>query len=551
MQKGSFFLGKSSRMSHIGLLGICFLSLVAGALECPLQISPQSVVVRYGDSVSVNCSTSVTHDGMGWESTKGGVPLSKASLITWRVSQLTDWEIEPPFCYINYGQQQQCEVALPVTIYKTPDSVSISTANQAMTEGNQYELQCDIHNVAPAQNLTVNWYKGETLVNQTNFTDNTKSPVNKIIRLPIHPDRADDGAQYRCEAELNLGEEGPQPHPKNTSEPLSITVHFKPTIHKLPSTVSVVRGYSKVVVCKSEGHPKPTISWSDGTNTVNGENFTITESTAENLTCTATNAVGSSSRSVTVVIQDFSISAVNYIEPMIEGNQYELQCDVYNVPAAQSLTVNWYKGETLVTQTNFTNTFESPVNKTFILLIHPKRYDDGAQYKFELKPLEISKSVNITVNFKPVINETILPSVVPVFRGYPVNLSCIADGKPKPIISWKHKNGIIYREYLTVTESTPENVVCVANNSIDAVRREVKVILKEDYLPLIAGLIAITVAFISVIFIFIYSIYYKTAKMGRYSLKDAKPSAQNGNIAQNGRDNSIPMKKLSQSNILA
>lgn len=73
----------------------------------------------------------------------------------------------------------------------------------------------------------------------------------------------------------------------------------------------------------------------------------------------------------------------------------------------------------------------------------------------------------------------------------------------------------------------------------------------EDYLPLIAGLVAITVAFISVIFIFIYSIYYKTAKMGRYNLKDAKLSPQNGDIAQNGKDSSIPMKKLSQSNILA
>lgn len=73
----------------------------------------------------------------------------------------------------------------------------------------------------------------------------------------------------------------------------------------------------------------------------------------------------------------------------------------------------------------------------------------------------------------------------------------------------------------------------------------------EDYLPLIAGLIAVIVAFISVIFIFIFSIYYKTAKMGHYSLKDAKPSAQNGNIAQNGKHNPIPMKKLSQSNILA
>lgn len=39
--------------------------------------------------------------------------------------------------------------------------------------------------------------------------------------------------------------------------------------------------------------------------------------------------------------------------------------------------------------------------------------------------------------------------------------------------------------------------------------------------------------------------------MGRYNLKDAKLSPQNGDIAQNGKDNSIPMKKLSQSNILA
>lgn len=79
----------------------------------------------------------------------------------------------------------------------------------------------------------------------------------------------------------------------------------KPTINedKLPSVVSVLQGYEEVVVCEAEGKPKPTISWSDGTNTFNGETFIITKSTPENLTCTATNAVGSSSRSVKVVIQ--------------------------------------------------------------------------------------------------------------------------------------------------------------------------------------------------------------------------------------------------------
>ncbi|KTF76501.1 hypothetical protein cypCar_00048658, partial [Cyprinus carpio] len=153
---------------------------------------------------------------------------------------------------------------------------------------------------------------------------------------------------------------------------------------------------------------------------------------------------------------------------------------------------------------------------------------------------------------KPIINENKLPSIVPVFRGYPEVLVCEAEGNPKPTISWiLGTNVIVYNETLTISESTPEHVYCVANNSAGRTTRQVNVVLKEDYLPLIAGLIAVTVVFISVIFIFIYSIYYKTAKMGRYSLKDAKPSAQNENIAQNGKHSPIPMKKLSQSDILA
>lgn len=68
-------------------------------------------------------------------------------------------------------------------------------------------------------------------------------------------------------------------------------------------------------------------------------------------------------------------------------------------------------------------------------------------------------------------------------------------------------------------------------------------------MPLIAGFVAVIVVITSVIFIFIYSIYYTNTKMGRYSLKDAKPNTQNGNVAQNGLDSNFPMKKLSQQNI--
>ncbi|XP_059415261.1 peroxidasin-like isoform X3 [Carassius carassius] len=392
MQKGTFPLTTSSRVTYmrlmlLGFIFLCFSLLTGAQDECPLQLDPQRVVVRYGGSVEVNCNTSVAHKGMGWEASEGAVPKTNDSLITWRVSELKEWDIKT-LCYINLkykiGNENPCKVELNVTIYKTPDSVSISTVNHRgpMIEGQQYELQCDVHDVAPVQYLTVKWYKGQTLLHQTTFTDTIETPVNKAVTLLIRPDRADDGAQYWCEAELDLGAEGPQPSPKYSSEPLSITVYYKPIINetKLPSVVRVFRGYPEVLVCEAEGNPKPTISWSLGTNS----------------TVHSTNS-----------------------------------------------------------------------------------------------------------------------------------------------------------EKLNITESTPENVYCIANNSVGSDIRGVNVYIQEDYLPLIAGLIAVIVAFISVIFIFIFSIYYKTAKMGHYSLKNAKPSAQNGNIAQNGKHNTIPMKKLSQSSILA
>uniref|UniRef100_A0A9J8A541 Ig-like domain-containing protein n=1 Tax=Cyprinus carpio carpio TaxID=630221 RepID=A0A9J8A541_CYPCA len=567
MQKWSFSLPTSFRdlYMRLTLLGFCFLysSLVTGAqAECPLQLNPQRVVVRYGDSVEVNCNTSVPHKGMGWEADEGRVSKNQSqNLITWRVSNLTEWDIKP-ICFINPNDRRQCQVELPVTVYKTPDSVFISTVNHRgpMMEGQQYELQCDVHNVAPVEYLTVKWYKGQTLLNQTTFPNTSKTPENKTVTLLIRPDRADDGAEYWCEAELDLGADGPQPHPNISSDPLSIAVYYKPKINetKLPSVVRVFRGYAEVLVCEADGNPKPTISWSVSSNdNKNSETLNITESTPENVSCTANNIVGSTTKQVKVSIQDISISFVNHKGELIVGTQYELQCIIRNVDPSKSVVVRWYK----LSQTSSPDTNKTLVSSASNLQISPSKTDDGAQYWCEAGleavgtqpyPTLSSERLNITVHYKPIINELKLPSTVPVFRGYPEVLVCEAEGNPKPTILWSlGANEIKKSETLIITESTPENVSCIANNSVDSTTRHVKVVLKEDYLPLIAGLIAVIVAFISVIFIFIYSIYYKTAKMGHYSLKDAKPSAQNGNVAQNGKHNPIPMKKLSQSSILA
>ncbi|XP_039541889.1 vascular cell adhesion protein 1-like isoform X8 [Pimephales promelas] len=573
--------------------------------ECPVQLNPQRVIVEFGGSVSADCSTSVPHTGLGWEASEGGVPMSRDSLITWRVSNLTEWDIEP-ICFINYNKGQ-CTVPLPVTIYKTPDSVSISTVNHTgpMMEGNQYELQCDVLNVAPVQNLIINWYKGQTLVDQTNFTDTIKTPVSKTSKLLIRPDRADDGAQYWCEAKLELGEEGPQPPPTAPSKHLNVEVFYKPKHSSSTETISI----NDELNCTVKANPAPTYSWQSEhlKETITSSVLQSSTISSGNYKCIASNSQGNDTKVFILkstgsyadecpvqlnpqrVIVEFggfvsadcstsvphrgmgweasegavpmrrdslitwrvsnltewdiepicyinykgqctvplpvtiyktpdsvSISTVNHTGPMMEGNQYELQCDVLNVAPVQNLIINWYKGQTLVDQTIFTDTIKTPVSKTSKLLIRPDGADDGDQYWCEAKlelgeegpqpPPEVtSDPLNIIVYYGPIINENKLPSIVPVFRGYPVEIVCEAEGNPTPIISWNlSTTDIVYSETLTITESTPEDLHCIASNSAGTTIRRVKVSIQGISLNYILSFAAAGALLLIIVTLLIY-----------------------------------------------
>lgn len=119
---------------------------------------------------------------------------------------------------------------LPVHV-ETPDSVSIRPVNHTgpMVEGKEYQLLCEVQNVAPVQYLSLRWYRGQSEVYNHTFADLTSaSPVQVSSVLVIAPTRAQNGAQYRCVAVLELGPEGPQPPPTLTSEPLNTSVYCKP-----------------------------------------------------------------------------------------------------------------------------------------------------------------------------------------------------------------------------------------------------------------------------------------------------------------------------------
>ncbi|KAK6311712.1 hypothetical protein J4Q44_G00173760 [Coregonus suidteri] len=268
----------------------------------PLELNPPRVVVRYGDLVSVNCSTSSTdHEGMGWEATYGGTGFEQnVNIVTWTVDNLIDWTIEPK-CYITFNDGNQPIEVLPVILYKTPDSVSISVLSHSgpMVEGTEYQLQCDIQNIAPQQNLVVKWYKGNEPVDNVTYSNISKTPVDVSATLMISPSRDDDGAQYRCRAELDLGPEGPQPHPTVTSEPLNITVHYPPTFSRPEAETLDIRVGEKITLnCTATGRPTPLYSWQSSD--VLEALFTPSSELPGTYTCTASNLIGKNSKTFTV-----------------------------------------------------------------------------------------------------------------------------------------------------------------------------------------------------------------------------------------------------------
>lgn len=160
---------------------------------------------------------------------------------------------------------RQCEEKLNLVLYKTPDSVSIRLVNHtgSMKEGKEYQLLCEVQNIAPVQYLALRWYRDQTEVYYSSFTDLTQSsPVQVSSILLITPTRADNGAQYRCVAELDLGPEGPQPAPTVSSGSLNASVHYPPNfLSPEPEMLDLVVGAEVTLNCSATGHPTPVYSW--------------------------------------------------------------------------------------------------------------------------------------------------------------------------------------------------------------------------------------------------------------------------------------------------
>ncbi|XP_062388829.1 intercellular adhesion molecule 5 isoform X2 [Sardina pilchardus] len=362
---------------------------------CPIVISPPSLVVKYGDSASANCSTFIPHNGIGWNSTLG--PVSKVQgvqQVSWSVEKLTEWSVKPK-CLID-TDDELCYQDLSVTVYSFPDAITVTaTTTGAMAEGKNYSLFCHLENVAPVQHLTLKWFKGDTrLPTDDSHQSNNVGKQNVTSEILIVPNISDNGTQYWCEADLNLGPGGP---PKLTSDPLTITVYSGCPIVISPPSLVVKYGDSASADCRAL-IPHNGIGWNStlgpvskvqGVQPVSWSVEKLTEwSVKPKCLIDTDDGLCYKDLSVTVYQMPSKITLTsNHTGKMTAGQFYFFTCHIQDVAPVQNLKVNWLKGENYVLpeQSKDQGIGEGPHNLTFDLRIQPTASDDGEKYRCEAR----------------------------------------------------------------------------------------------------------------------------------------------------------------------
>ncbi|KAF5900027.1 vascular cell adhesion protein 1-like, partial [Clarias magur] len=311
-------------------------------------LTPASLLVEYGHPAEVNCSIlnkPVTGYWLGWES-KSTHPRTDTEIsLMWKVDRLMNWEeADNLTCYITL-ENDQCRSHVNLTIYKRPESITLTPA--VWIAGDQTELLCEIENVGPGHKLSVHWSRSNPKLNNT-FTLFSKSSllylvnemknVSATVKLNVAASREHEGVQYKCAAVLNL-DAGPV---VSESEPITITVHYKPIITgPLFTNVSQTEGESLMMECSAHGKPSPHYKWTLPNNTfISGSSISISSIRIKDqgqYTCTAHNSVGHITRTVTVRVTEVcSDPVLTPASLLVEyGHPAEVNCSLLSKPVTR------------------------------------------------------------------------------------------------------------------------------------------------------------------------------------------------------------------------
>ncbi|XP_070532529.1 contactin-5-like isoform X2 [Ptychodera flava] len=433
--------------------------------------SPTDTVVTQGGSASLHCTAEDTETSgviqIGWKKDNNFIVTGSHYLLfqngTLYISQTRLGDQGEYVCVANIIGQGITAETPPARIYFAfLDPVFYHPLSLSVEDGQAYPayFQCVSGDSQPS--VTISWEKDGLPYSGTSYQTDFGGPGSLKVSGTLQIDNVneDSQGQYRC---VTVNPMLPDQPMRSNYAMLSVTPRQGPPYVKVaPENTTVGIGNSATLDCTIVGTPNPTITWTklgeNGPirNTLNRyilnngglyfANVALSDEGA--YVCTGSNSEGTVSTNP-IYLKTATMMSSLLQEPsdvfVVLGNSATLTCrPPFSIPPA---TVSWYKNNVLMdteTSPGIKQLDNGDLQFAAVTLPDAGQYFCAATNSYVPRTVT-SRTATVSVQVGALI--TVPPENIKVVIHDPAVFRCIANGDPRPSITWFKDQVIIDSNY--------------------------------------------------------------------------------------------------------
>ncbi|XP_039715264.1 intercellular adhesion molecule 5 [Pteropus medius] len=460
-----------------------------GATEELFEVSvwPDQALVKFGESLMVNCSTTCPDPGpSGIETFLKKTQVGKGP--QWKEFLLEDVTEDSILqCFFSCAGIQK-DTSLDITMYQPPEQVILELQPAWVAVDEVFTLKCHVPSVAPLENLALTLLQGNQELHRKNFTNLAVASQRAEVTVSVKAQRENDRCNFSCRAELDLSSHGGELF--HSSSAIRVLRSFEFSQHPQVWVSPLLEvGMAETVSCEvarvfpakevtfrlflGDQELSPFFSWEEDTAWANAT-VRAMETGDQELSCLISLGPMEQKTREPVHVYSFPppILEIEELYPLA-GTDVNVTCTGH-VLTSPSPTLRLQGAPDL----------PAPGEPAWLLLT-TREEDDGRNFSCEAS-LEVqgqrlikTTTIQLHVLYKPRLEESGCPSNQKWVEGMEQMLACIPKGNPTPslVCTW---NGMTFD--LEVPQKATQNhtgtYCCMATNRLGSVSKDIAVVVQ-------------------------------------------------------------------------